>query len=514
MADGKQQLHGPRYLIAAVGLSSIPRLITSVLTLVTFPLVLRAIGASEYGVFVYVTATLSVAIFLSDFGVTAASGKAIAEARPSGLAATRRQLIRCVRLQAIIGSAGLIPVALIAWTVIYTSKAVVVGPAFLFTMILATWLGVATAFARSCLQSYLAFGWLAVLDTVESLFRSAGWIVVAWFAPTNMALAVATLITSVVTTLLGATILFSRSREKGIDAIEDDLSTVSNPYRRLIVDSVSFLGIGLATRVFASAPYLIFGRLIGAEVVGVLGAFTRLLEMVSFPFTVLGNALAVRAAEVKAAGLQAVVALWDACFRFVVVAAGAMGAFLLVSDVAARTLVPDSSSAPALFAILSVVVLTNSTSYFIATMSDFVGAIKERVAFLAVLAIGQIPVLFAAAKLWHERGGITAYAAINIVMICGYIVIAKRAFFGTERYSLPPYIVQSFGVITVALMGSLAAKVNILSSTPSFLSLDFLVPLAAYIVLLCAAFAGLKRLRERFLTLAVFEFMGRSRSSF
>src|SRR6478752_4228696 len=158
-----------------------PRLITSVLTLVTFPLLLRAVGAAEYGVFVYVAATLSIAIFLADFGVAAAAGKAIAEARPRGSAAARRQLICCVRLQAVVASAGLMPAALIVWAVMYTSKTVEVGPAFLVTMILATWIALATAFARACLQSYLAFSSLAVLDTVESLVRSAGWVLVAWF---------------------------------------------------------------------------------------------------------------------------------------------------------------------------------------------------------------------------------------------------------------------------------------------------------------------------------------------
>ncbi len=299
---------------------------------------------------------LSVVIVIADFGVAAAAGKAIAEARPYGPAATRQTLLRCVRLQALVGTVGLIPVIAISWTIVRTSSTIAVEPMFLFTMIIAIWIAVATSFVRSCLTSYLAFGWLAILDSVESSVRAAGWLLVAWVAPTGMGLALSTLVPSVVATLLGGAILSAKARERPQDGDtgENDVSWAPNSYRKLVADSARFFGLGLATRVFLSTPYIIFGRWIGAEVVGVVGAFTKLLDMISLPFAILGNALAVRAHEVKTVGREAAVALWDACFRFVVVAAGTMGMFLLVPEISARMLIPDSPSAPVLFAILSV----------------------------------------------------------------------------------------------------------------------------------------------------------------
>jgi O-antigen/teichoic acid export membrane protein len=508
--DRKQELHGGRYLVSVLGFSSVPRLITSVLTLVSFPIVLRAVGAEEYGVFVYATAMLSIVVLFADFGVAAAAAKAIAEARARGQAAARRQLLRCVRLQASVGSIGLIPVAAVSWAVASTSTTVVLEDSFLLTMILATWLAVAVAFARACLQAYLAFGWLAVLDTVESTVRTGCWLLAAWLEPSGMGLAIATLVTSVATALLGIALVFVKARVAPDAGDENDDPSIVRPYRGLIEDSVGFMGLGLATRVFTSAPYIVFGRLLGAEVVGVVGAFARLLEMVSLPFLVLGNALAVRAYEVKRAGLRAVVSLWNACFRFSVVAAGVTGLFLLGAELAARVLVPDSASAPVLFSILAIIVLTHSMSSFLPTMADFVGGLRRRTAFLSILAFAQIPLLWVAAEQWGDRGAVAAYALVNVVMICGYVAIAKKAFFGQEGYALPRYLVQAFAAIAVALGIAAVAKSKVGQAIPSSSAeMVTLLSVLSYVAVVCAAFVGMKGLRERFLTLSVFEFMSK-----
>ena len=76
--DGR--LPGRHYLLSVIGFSSIPRLVTSLLSVVTFPIVVRIVGVEEYGVFVYVSAMLNLTVLLADAGVAAAAGKAIAEA--------------------------------------------------------------------------------------------------------------------------------------------------------------------------------------------------------------------------------------------------------------------------------------------------------------------------------------------------------------------------------------------------------------------------------------------------
>ena len=79
-------MNDSNYLLKVLGLSAIPRLFTSVITLISFPIMLRAVGASEYGLIVYVGATISILESFVDFGVSAAAGKSIADVREIGRA--------------------------------------------------------------------------------------------------------------------------------------------------------------------------------------------------------------------------------------------------------------------------------------------------------------------------------------------------------------------------------------------------------------------------------------------
>src|SRR5262245_32338949 len=73
------------YLLKVIGLSAIPRVVTATLTIVTFPLMMRALGADGYGVVVFIVATTAVLESFVDFGASAAAGKEIAAARESGV---------------------------------------------------------------------------------------------------------------------------------------------------------------------------------------------------------------------------------------------------------------------------------------------------------------------------------------------------------------------------------------------------------------------------------------------
>ena len=505
--ERSDRLPSRHYLLSVIGLSSIPRLVTSLLSVISFPIVLRMVGATEYGVFIYVSAMLNLTVLLADAGVAAASGKAIAEARVRGGNAARTELRRCARLQGLVGAVGLVPMIGISWIVASASETMTITPAFLFMMAFATWLSVGIAFVRSCLQSYLAFGWLAVLDTVESTIRTATWLVAAWLLPTTMGLAWATLITAVVAGLLGVAMLLVRARRGLVANDPDPVGAYNGSPNRLLHDSAKFFGIGLATRVFLSAPLIMFGQLLGAEVVGVIGAFMRLLEMLSFPFITIGNALAVRAYEVKEAGISTIVALWDASFRFIVLAVGAAGAVFLSAELLARAIIPETEAAPALFAMLSIMVLTHSTSSFISPMADFVGGLKRRMIFLGVLSVIQLPVLAWAATVWGDYGAVIGYSAGNLIMLIGYVWIGKRAFFGALHYFPPPYIKKSLLIVVSCVAVTAVATRNVYPSIEVLPSRS-LFALSLYTCLLTMAFLAIRELRERFLNLSLFEFTG------
>ena len=69
------------YLLKVIGYSSIPKIITVVFTLVSFPLMIRSLGTENYGVFVYFLSVIAVFESFIDFGISSASGRAIARER-------------------------------------------------------------------------------------------------------------------------------------------------------------------------------------------------------------------------------------------------------------------------------------------------------------------------------------------------------------------------------------------------------------------------------------------------
>jgi O-antigen/teichoic acid export membrane protein len=519
--QSEQPLSGRRYLLSVIGFSSTARTITSALTLISFPIALRAVGAADYGLFVYVTALLTVVVCLADFGIAAAAGKSIAAARTKGGQIARAELRRDARLQALVALVALLPVVAISFAFMALARKAPLYPGFLLVMVLASWFGVASNFIRSCLRSFLAFGRLAVLDAVESTVRTVTWLSAAWLMPHALGLALANLLTAIVTGLVGIVILGRVAQASAhaytgadVDPGHGAASAVAAPSqavpgssdRQFLRESFSFLGMGLSTRVFQSAPFLIFGALLDPEMVGVIGAFARLLEIISFPFLTIGNALAVRAHEVRTRGLRASAALWDACWRFVVVATIVSGAFLLTADLVARFLVPGSSSGPWAFSLLSFTILTYSIACFIPTMSDFVGGLHNRIVFLGALALCEIPVLWLAVKLFGNPGAVFGYLAVQVVMVSGYIVIARRVFFGPAHYALPRYIVESFGVVAGALAVAWSLKRYTFAEVLLPGGYAAVAALVVYLGLISVAFFGLQSLRRRFLTPSLFEF--------
>ena len=97
------------YLLSVLGLSAIPRIATSLLTFICFPLMIRSMGAESYGTIIYLMAIISTLESFVDFGVSSAAGKAIAEARIKISSFVNEVVKRWARLQFIIATIGFFP---------------------------------------------------------------------------------------------------------------------------------------------------------------------------------------------------------------------------------------------------------------------------------------------------------------------------------------------------------------------------------------------------------------------
>jgi O-antigen/teichoic acid export membrane protein len=458
------------YLARVLGLSLVPRLFTSVLTLVSFPILLRAVGASQYGIIVYLQAVIGVLESLADFGVSSAAGKGIAEARASRLSVLPGEVLRWARLQTVVALIGSIPVFGFSYLYLRYGGTIKIDVTLLFVMVSATWVSICSNFVRAGLRSCLDFRSLMFIDTTESLTRSLSWIVVARAFPTAMGIAGAALATALVVSLVGAVLFFkvvqayrrqAGSPYKPTAPSQQAAAEMSN--REMLRQSVHFLGLRFSTRLTQAVPIIVIGRAVGPGVVGVIGAFSRISELLGFPFTVIGNALSVRAHEVLVRDRAAVAALWDTVLRFGVLAAVVAGGMALLANPLAQLLLPGNNGAVLQFGILATTIVTSAIAAMVAPMSDYVGALPKRVALITGISIAEVPLLYAGGKLFGANGAIAAYALALCLTGAGFVFIAKRAFFGADSYRPSAEVKRFVGIVVVSL--AFSATIGLVTAT-------------------------------------------------
>lgn len=504
-------MNDSNYLLKVLGLSAIPRLFTSVITLISFPIMLRAVGTSEYGLIVYVGATISILESFVDFGVSAAAGKSIADVRAQKPHLLRKELTRWINLQSKLAFLGLIPLIGVSFLIFSMNAKIKVDSWLLLISVFTVWLTISVNFARACIRSYLAFRTLAVLDTLESTVRSSGLLIVAWFFPSAIGLAFAGLITAITMGIIFCWSLMRVSDIYSVPMVTEDYNRDNalevNSLRLMVKESFSFLGLRLSTRAFQAVPLVVFG-MFGTELVGIISAFSKILEIVTLPFMIIGNALAVKAKEVKAKGLSAIITLWDTCLRLIVMAGVLTGAFFIAAGSVANIFMPKSLHGPILFSIMSVLVLIQSTSSFISPLSDYVGGHRMRVIYVSILAILQIPFLWVGMTFYGEIGVTICYIFIQLLMIIGYIIIAKRAFFELDKYVIPSYIYIALGItIGVLVITVFLTSLTLhLELSDQFQNFKIIITLIFYFVMIFFFFLVIKALRNKFITISVFEF--------
>lgn len=473
------------YLYRVLGLSALPRVVTFSLTLLSFPILLRGMGAAEYGVMVYLTSLAAILELVAGFGVGAAAGKALADCRTHRPKALREELLGWMWLQFVVCLISAAPVYAIGLLVLHLVD-VPATPSGLLGIVVATlYVQIFVGVGRTILSSMLAFRRVAILDTVESIVRPAGWLYVGLFQPTAWALAWASAGSAMVALALCATLIAGELRPHS-PAVAAPATARRPAVRSMLRESVSFLALNAGTRAFNSLPVLLIGRLFGYEVTGVLGAFVKVMEIVSLPFTVLGNALMYRAPEIKRSGLAVLSRYWDMLFRLAVIAF-AISVTLWFGHVETATiLLPSSTLAADLFVFLPPCVLARCVADLFAPASDYVGGLRSRVMLLWACALAQVPVIWLAAGWFGSAGAVAAMVAAYGLMVGGYLVIAAGVFFGRASYRVPSDFVV--GGLVTALVTTVAAVAPLGGAWRAglFLALTVLV------------FAGVPSLRRSF----------------
>lgn len=496
------------YLLSVLGLSAFPRILTFGATLVSFPLMVSALGATEYGMFVFVGAITLILESGADFGVSSAAGKNIAEARESRIGSVRGEVRRWSRLQAATAAAGFIPMLVVTFVVAMRSSSIQLTGALVVVAVLASWFNISVSFTRASLTSLLQFKRLAVLDTFESVMRSGGFVIVAYTVPTAIGLAGAALITAASSGLVGGALLVSAVRGLPDSPGAPATGGGALPVRAMLRESASFLWLRVATRAYLSGPLVLIGKFFGAETVGIIGAITKIIDMVNFPAAVVGNALAVRASGIVATGSRAVQALWDAASRFIATSVLVAATFYFGADILGDLVLEGSPDAPMFITILSVSVTTTAIASLIVPMSDYVGGLRARNLLLTFAAMAQLPILWLASRAAGSVGALGTYVGVQALVTSGYLLIAQRAFYQGSRYRMRMELRYLLGLMVAAL--TVAALYPLVSLTAGLPVLRWHGgSLASIILLWVIVLIGLlahRSARRHFLTMRFLDF--------
>lgn len=495
------------FLLKVLGLATGPRIITAVLNLICYPIMVKSVGASEIGIVIFVTSVVAILESFVDFGVSSAAGKELAIARVNRKETLRYELKDWAKMQILTAFLGLIPFVVITYIIIVSTNTIVFD-SYIFSFIVASvWITIASNFCRASLTSLLDFKRLAILDTFQSVFRSLTYLFVAFIMPTAMGLVIVGFFTAITTSILSVLLLLKHIKNTFPDKdFEKNQTSFYSNKKKMITESLNFLWLRIVTRSFDSLPLVIFGKLFGSEVVGIVGVASKIIELVTFPFAIIGNALSVKANEVIHNGIEAIKSLWNTVSRLMVISLPISFLIFLESDLISFYLLPGSQIAVPIISILSILVITTIISRF-SPMSDYVGGLGKRNILLTTMCLFEIPIIWLGSKLNGVNGGVLAYILILIIMNIGYLRISLNMFFQKEKYFIKKEIVQfvvlSFLVFSISLFIKNILYVEF--PTTGVLTIQ-IVSLCIFITLMIIGILINKRLRSFYFTKNFLEF--------
>lgn len=489
------------YLLNVLAISSVPRVISFVLKLISYPIMVRSVGAMELGIVMYIGAVIAVTESFVDFGASSAAGKDIASAREHGDHSMIFVIKKWGFFQLLVASIGFVPFLIISYLISQFGSDIVFDVKMLIILISAVWLTIFINFIRATLTSMLAFRALAILDMFESIFRSFLWIGVAIMMPTALGLALSNIILALLSLIVGLTLVLLNFRKNWKNEFEENI--INEGYRQnyslkvMLMKSLDFLWLRFATRMSTSVPTIMFGRFYGAELVGIIGGFSRILILCNFPFGVIGNALSVRAPGIVIQGLSKARAMWDVVSRVSVFSVVLAGLAYLSSNMIGHLLFPGNSGAVYIVEILSIVIITNAVTAIVAPISDYVGSLRSRNTLLSIFSVLQFIVLWIGGMYFSKQVSIMLYVTMLTLINIGYIKIALRKFFSVGGYQIRPEVLSLLITILIGVLVSVFLNKLIVDfSYGEFdLILKFMTNILLFFITISIGFMINKRMR-------------------
>lgn len=424
------------YLLKIFGISLVPKVVTVILTLLSLPLMLNSLGSYNYGIYLFILSITNILEAFVDFGISAAAGKEIAISREISFDNTKDIFLKWSFFQLIftIFSFPLFYFCTIGFIYIYEKKYLFYD--IILLLVLSCTITIFLNFLRFSLRSLLRFKEVSFLDTTESILRSLGFLLVAFFFKKVTSLVLFTLITELITLIIGIYFIQKIFKFNINFKIYNRITNIKRFDKYMFYESLKFLWQRLATRIFQSLPMLFIGKYLSLNLVGEIGAFSKIGEIINLPFTIIGNALAVKAPAIVNKNMNSKKSLWNVCFRFLFIAFITSLSIILIRNLVSKYLLPNSLEFNFHLIILSFLILSNAISSITVPMSDYLGGISRRNIIVSVFTIFIIPCLYIGYFFLSNLGVLTAYVFINLVMSITYASNAYSLFFKMNNFKV------------------------------------------------------------------------------
>ncbi|NKW71675.1 oligosaccharide flippase family protein [Rhodobacteraceae bacterium R_SAG10] len=465
-----------QFFLRVITLGVAPRILTVGLTTVSLALMLRSVGLKEYGVFVFINSISGFFSLAIDFGIAATAGRAIATARAEKPETVLLEVRNWLISRVFVSSVLTIPVLLLFFALVKFGIMDEVETKTILLVVLSVLLGPIVDVQRRIMTSLLAFGQVAIRDTIQSLLRSLGWFTVAFFLPSAFGLFLAASILSLLSVLIGIFQIKQVLKAYPDDTIPWRVSFSELPIfsRRQIRTMLGYLGLTSGGRFFKDAPPVLIKLALGYEAAGLLGSAQKIVELAGVPFSIIGNGLKVRAREITIMGTGASPKLLDKMFRISVLAGVVSICFWFLSEYIGKLLLPDQQRSALVFSIFAPALLFRAWSDLFAPTSDYVGALSGRIRLLWVCSILQIPIIWFFSAKFGDFGGMASIVACLGVLCLGYVTICVRVLSNGQSYRMASDILLAGGAVLISAVVAFLSVENEFARLAVFLGV-FLV---------------------------------------
>ena len=221
-----------KYILETLFYIGFPKIITFLFSLISFPILIRSFGANNYGTVLYISSTIYIFEVLIDFGVPSAAGKSLSIYRVKSPHFIKNEFTTWFKMQLVTILIGVLPLFLVSKYILATTSKFNITNEILVIAIITVLTNAILSFLRPILTSLLAFKFLSILDTVESILRSFSYVMIAFFSPNIIGYLSASLITSILSTILAFTFVLVKINNYGVDNfIEKDKAQFISSYK-------------------------------------------------------------------------------------------------------------------------------------------------------------------------------------------------------------------------------------------------------------------------------------------